>query len=235
MDIYKAHFKPDAKDREMVRVGRYVAFTALLIAVIMARPLLGGLDQAFQYIQEYTGYIYPGVCVVFFMGLFWKQATPNAALWTAIITIPAGIIIKLIYPEMPFILRMGYVTIVLVFVATIFSLLDQSTKIEREIPRTPRTRLINNAGWLFVISGLISLIAGIVFSRSLKHLGIESIFMLATVFEFLGLILLLNIRMRKADSKAFDVNHKLFRTGPIFNLGSIGLILIVAILYFIFW
>ncbi|MFC2124544.1 sodium/glucose cotransporter, partial [Bacteroidota bacterium] len=235
MDIYKAHFKPEAKDKELVRVGRYVAFIALLIAVIMAKPLLGGLDQAFQYIQEYTGYIYPGVCVVFFMGLFWKQATPKAALWTAIITIPAGIIIKLINPEMPFILRMGYVTIILTFIATIISLLDNTTKIEQEIPKTLRAKFVNNTGWFFMILGIISLLAGIIYGKSLEHLGIESIFMLATVLAFLGITFILNVRMKKVDSKALDVDNKLFKTGPVFNIGAIVLILIVAILYFIFW
>jgi len=235
MDIYKSHFNPEAKDRELVRVGRYVAFIALLIAVIMAKPLLGGLDQVFQYIQEYTGYIYPGVCVVFFMGLFWKQATPKAALWTAILTIPAGIIIKLISPEMPFILRMGYVTIVLTFIATIISLLDNTTRIEQELPQTPRAKFVNTAGWVFVVLGFISLLIGIVYSKSLAHLGIESIYMFATILAFLGMILILNVRMKKVDTKALDIDHKLFKTGPIFNISSIILILIVAILYFIFW
>lgn len=51
-----------------------VAFCALFIAMAAAKPLLGGLDQAFQYIQEYSGYVYPGVTVVFGMGLLWKKA-----------------------------------------------------------------------------------------------------------------------------------------------------------------
>ena len=235
MDIYKSHFRPEAKDKELVRVGRYTAFIALLIAVLMAKPLLGGLDQAFQYIQEYTGYIYPGVVVVFFMGLFWKQATPKAALWTAIITIPAGILIKVIEPEMPFILRMGYVFIVLVFVATIISMLDNSTKIERELPQTKYSALMNSLGWLFNVIGIISLIIAIVFSKSLDHLGIESFYMFATAFIFLGMVFILNVRMKKIDSKAITVDHNLFKTGLVFNIGAIVLILIVAILYFIFW
>ncbi|HEY1113454.1 MAG TPA: sodium/solute symporter, partial [Chitinophagaceae bacterium] len=67
LDIYKAHINRAADDRQLVKVGRLTAFAALVIAVFAARPLLGGLDQAFQYIQEYTGFIYPGVVVVFGM------------------------------------------------------------------------------------------------------------------------------------------------------------------------
>ena len=92
-----------------MKVGRIVAFCALLIAMAAVKPLLGGLDQAFQYIQEYSGYVYPGVTVVFGMGLLWKKATNRAALWTSILTIPVGIALKFACPEMGFVLRMGYV------------------------------------------------------------------------------------------------------------------------------
>lgn len=60
MDIYKRHIAPQASERQLVKVGRIVAFCALLIAMAAVKPLLGGLDQAFQYIQEYSGYVYPG-------------------------------------------------------------------------------------------------------------------------------------------------------------------------------
>src|SRR5690606_39569047 len=58
------------------------------------------LFRSFQYIQEYTGFIYPGVVVVFGMGLLWKRATNRAALWTTIATIPAGIIMKIALPDL---------------------------------------------------------------------------------------------------------------------------------------
>jgi SSS family solute:Na+ symporter len=235
MDIYKAHFNSQATEKQLVFVGRLVSFIALFIAVIMAKPLLGGLDQAFQYIQEYTGYIYPGVVVVFCMGLFWKQATSNAALWTAIVTIPAGIVIKAIYPDMPFILRMGYVFILLVLIATVFSLLDKRGKIEQAREDTTRTRNLVRTGWFFIILGIISLIAGIILFKPLHHLGIESIFMLATLFAFLGMILILNVRMNTIHKKAYKINPKLFETSPVFNFGALGIVIIITMLYFFFW
>ena len=93
VDIYKPYFKPDATDKQQVAVGRIVAFVALFIAVMIA-PMLNSLGQAFQYIQEYTGFIFPGVVVVYFMGLFWRQATNKAALWTALMTLPLGFAFK---------------------------------------------------------------------------------------------------------------------------------------------
>jgi solute:Na+ symporter, SSS family len=117
---------------------------------------LGGLDQAFQYIQEYTGYIYPGVVVVVFgMGLFWKQGTTRAALWTAIATIPAGILIKIYFPEMPFILRMGYVFILLVFIASIVSLTDRNL-VEGKLPTGKKAKFMTNTGYGFVIAAIIA-------------------------------------------------------------------------------
>jgi solute:Na+ symporter, SSS family len=235
MDIYKTHFKPQASERELVRVGRIVAVAALIIAVVMAKPLLGGLDQAFQYIQEYTGYIYPGVVVVFCMGLFWKQATSGAALWTAIATIPAGIVIKAIYPDMPFILRMGYVFIILVLIASIYSLLDHKGKMVREAPVPEKAGIAVKAGWGFVIAGIICLVLGFALFRPLFYLGIESIFMMSTGFIFLGLILVLNVKMKTVARKSFDINPKLFETSPVFNIGAIGIVFIIVALYFFFW
>jgi solute:Na+ symporter, SSS family len=234
MDIYKPFFNRQATEKQLVKVGRIVAFVALVIAVFSARPLLGGLDQAFQYIQEYTGYIYPGVVVVFGMGLFWKQATGRAALWTAIATIPAGILIKVLYPGMPFILRMGYVFIVLVLIASWLSLTDKKL-VPSVPPKGFRASFMTKTGYGFIIAGIIALLLGVAFIGPLAHLGYEAIFMLATAFGFVGMIFVLNAKMAKADPKAYEIKPELFATGKTFNIGAAGIILIVALLYYFFW
>ena len=124
IDIYKSFLNKNATEKQMVTTGRIVALIALVISTAIA-PELRSLDQAYQYIQEYTGYIYPGTFLIFFCGLFWRQATANAALWTAILTIPLGVIFRDVNPDMPFILRIGYVFIVLSFVMVGISLLDK--------------------------------------------------------------------------------------------------------------
>ena len=98
MDIYKKYLNKEATDKTLVNVGRIVAVVALVIAAVAVKPLLGGLDQAFQYIQEYSGFIYPGIITVFGLGLLWKRASSTAAVWTAIITIPLGVLFKIIMP-----------------------------------------------------------------------------------------------------------------------------------------
>src|SRR5574344_3030974 len=125
LEIYKPLMNKNASEHQLVKIGRIVAMVALVIAMFAAKPLLGGLDQAFQYIQEYTGFIYPGVVVVFGMGILWKRATNRAALWTTIATLPAGIIMKIALPELPFIIRMGYVCMILITLAVTLTLTDK--------------------------------------------------------------------------------------------------------------
>ena len=80
MDIYKSMFNKNANDKQMVKVGRLTGLVALIIAMLIA-PQLGSLGQVFQFIQEYTGVVSPGILAVFLMGLFYKKATNNAAIW----------------------------------------------------------------------------------------------------------------------------------------------------------
>ena len=83
MDIYKSMFNKNANDKQMVKVGRLTGLVALIIAMLIA-PQLGSLGQVFQFIQEYTGVVSPGILAVFLMGLFYKKATNNAAIWGVI-------------------------------------------------------------------------------------------------------------------------------------------------------
>ena len=109
MDIYKQYINKNASDRQLVQTGRLAAGIALIIACIMA-PLLGNIDQAFQFIQEYTGIVSPGILAVFLLGLFWKKTTNQAAIWGAIFSIPIAISLKFI-PGIPFINQMGLTAI----------------------------------------------------------------------------------------------------------------------------
>ena len=105
MDIYKQYINKNASDKVTVNVGRISAGIALVIACIMA-PLLGGIDQAFQFIQEYTGIVSPGILAVFILGLFYKKATNLGAIIGALASIPIAIGLKQV-PELPFINEMG--------------------------------------------------------------------------------------------------------------------------------
>jgi SSS family solute:Na+ symporter len=93
MDIYKSTINKKADDKQMVKVGRLTGLVALIIAMILA-PQLGSLGQVFQFIQEYTGVVSPGILAVFLMGLFYKKATNNAAIWGVILSVPIAMYFK---------------------------------------------------------------------------------------------------------------------------------------------
>ena len=93
MDIYKSTINKKADDKQMVKVGRLTGLVALIIAMLLA-PQLGSLGQVFQFIQEYTGVVSPGILAVFLMGLFYKKATNNAAIWGVILSIPIAMYFK---------------------------------------------------------------------------------------------------------------------------------------------
>ena len=97
LDIYKTKLNIDADEKKLVRIGKLTIVTAMVIAVVVA-PFLG-IDKkgGFQYIQEYTGFVSPGVFAMFILGFFWKKTTSNAALFATI----GGFILSIIFKFMP--------------------------------------------------------------------------------------------------------------------------------------
>jgi SSS family solute:Na+ symporter len=93
MDIYKSHINKNSSDKQSVRVGRITVLVALIIAMLIA-PQLGSLGEVFQFIQEYTGVVSPGILGVFLMGLFYKKTTNNAAIWGVVSSIPIAMYFK---------------------------------------------------------------------------------------------------------------------------------------------
>ncbi len=239
LDIYKGHINPKSDDKKLVFVGRITAAVSLVIAMIAAKPLLGGLDQAFQYIQEYTGFIYPGVVVVFGMGVLWKRGTNRAALWTTIATIPVGIAMKVMLPDLPFIIRMGYVCMVLIALAVFLSLTDKNHVTAEPVSENNR-RMLNKAGWFFTTVSVIAFIAGLIwgtnlFGTGLLNFGFHSIFMMAFLLAFVAIIMFTNANSKQKDANAYEFQPKLFETDNKFLMGAMGIVVIIIALYAYFW
>ena len=172
MDIYKQYFNKEADDKKTVNVGRMTAAVALLIAVLVA-PLLDGLDQAFQYIQEYTGLVSPGILAVFLLGLFWKKTSNKGAIWGAILSIPIALALK--------------------FLPKHVELFD----------------------WL---------------APWMHQMG------LATLLSMVVIAIISNSENKGADDiKGIPLSKELFKTTPLFNIGSFAVMVILAVLYAIFW
>jgi len=105
-----------------VRLGRIVAVCAMGIAMIAAKPLLGNFEQAFQYIQEFTGFFTPGIVAIFMLGLFWSRTTATAALLAAIASAAFSLLFKLYLPELPFMDRVGLVFLLCAGIGIVWSL-----------------------------------------------------------------------------------------------------------------
>ena len=107
MDIYKPYIKKDAGNKQLVKVGRITVLSALLVATLLANKM-GSVPQMFQYIQEYTGIVSPGILAVFITGLFWKKTNVKAAIYGIVISIPIALALKFLPVDMPFIDQMLY-------------------------------------------------------------------------------------------------------------------------------
>ena len=106
LDIYKKRLHPEADEKKMVMVGKIVVVVAMLVAIIIA-PLMG-IDKkgGFQYIQEYTGFVSPGIFAMFILGFFWKRTTSNAALFATI----GGFLLSLIFKFLPHIANLQFLS-----------------------------------------------------------------------------------------------------------------------------
>ena len=131
MDVYKEYIDKNASDTKLVNVGRCSAVVALVIAIFIA-PMLGSLGQAFQFIQEYTGVVSPGILAVFLCGLFYKKTTSNGAIAGVLASIVIALLLKFLPINMPFLDQMMYTLIlsmaVIVFVSLSSSDVDDDEK-----------------------------------------------------------------------------------------------------------
>ena len=127
MDVYRPR-RPDTSPQKLVMIGRLAAITALLIAIVCAKPLLGSFDQAFQYIQEFTGFFTPGICVIFLLGMFWARCTALGALVAAVGSAVLSIVLKYAAPALPFMDRVGVVFLACLAIAVVLSLMQKPSE-----------------------------------------------------------------------------------------------------------
>jgi SSS family solute:Na+ symporter len=111
MDIYRPYINKNASEKKLVNVGRITASAALVIAIALA-PIMGNIPQMFQYIQEYTGLVSPGILAIFLMGLFWKKTTNKAAIIGALSSIVVALVLKTAIVNLPWMDQMFYTMLI---------------------------------------------------------------------------------------------------------------------------
>ena len=251
MDIYKKYINPNAGDKKLVNVGRLTSLVALIIAAITVKPLLGGLDQAFQYIQEYSGFIYPGIVVVFGLGLLWKRASNKAAVWSAIATIPLGVLFKLTMPDVAFQLRAGYVFMILVTMFIIISLIDKkfmSCELPEQKDRATMNKwakILGGAGVFFIFIAAVVTIWGAClpatatpetsFIAYLNDIGFQAFFFFGALVGCNAIWLWSDANDKKIDPKGHNLDLKLFETNKEYAWGTLAIVIIIVVLYIALW
>lgn len=251
IDIYRKYINPDASDKKLVAIGRTSAIIALFIALIAANPLLGELDQAFQYIQEYSGFIYPGIAIVFGLGLLWKRASRTAAIWITILTIPLGIFFKLIFPDVAFLFREGYVFMILLILFVTISLSSQKTMPSQTISKLGRDLMRR---WSFILGGVaaMSIVAALIVSIGhlllpedatpennviayLNDIGFQAFYFFGFLTGACAIFLFTNANSPKQDPRALGINLVLFSTTRGYTYCAIIVCAISLICYALLW
>ncbi len=237
MDIYKQFINKDASEKKLVNVGRLTSITALIIALIAVYPLMGGIDQAFQFIQEYSAFVYPGVVVIFGLGLLWKRASGTAAVAAAIGTFAFSIIFKFALPEIPFLVRSGLVFIVLVIMFVGLSLMSKDTEKADELSEADVKQQLFWSNIMFAIAAVsFVLFVASFFSDTLHIYGMEgAMAFFAAITATIGYYLRSNALDAVQDPKLVAIDLAIFKTDKTFNIGAFIVIALLTILYLALW
>ena len=159
IDIYKVHFRPAISEENLVRTGK-ISSIIIIAAAALISSFLTGIQQVFQFIQEYTGLVSPGITAMFVLGLFWKKTTAKAAWIAVLLTVPVPLLFKWIDPGMPFLDNMVVSFVVICLQMIVVSLLDKSLEARSsswELPKgifriTDRKFILFSAGILIILS-----------------------------------------------------------------------------------
>lgn len=154
LDLYRKYFNKQADSKKLVWVGRWAVIISITIAGFVA-PALRTLDQAYQFIQEYVGFISPGVLAIFIMGFFWKRTTSTAAMSGALLTIPVSAILKFLptwtngwFPDYPFLDRMSISFGLIIFIMIVLSILKPEANHRKQMEVDVKLFRVN-AGFVF--------------------------------------------------------------------------------------
>lgn len=237
MDIYKQFINKNASERQLVTVGRITSVSALLIALIAVYPLMGGIDQAFQFIQEYSAFVYPGVVVIFGLGLLWKRASGAAAVAAAFGTFFFSILFKFTLPDVPFLIRSGYVFIVLIVMFVTISLYsNKAVKADELSEDTIKTQLFwSKVLYAVSILSVVFLVLSF-FDHTLAIHGVQgAMIFFAAMTATIGFYLRSNALDTVQDPKLVAIDLDIFKTDKAFNFGAAGVIIILTTLYIVLW
>ena len=190
----------------------------MVIAVIAAKPFLGGFDSAFQTVQEYSGFIAPGVVSVFLLGMFYKWSNSEGAFTVLILSVLLSIVLKLYAPDLTFVNRIWVVFLLSTAAGIIVSHmsdLDQKKKMDTL--------------WLSAMAILATIY---IFS---DQEGFTKTLAAVFIAVVTGAILANFVIKDEGKLKLIKLNDVNFATRTSFNIATIAIAIILIALYAVFW
>ena len=237
IDIYNKYLNPGATEARQVKIGQLAAASALIIGGLIA-PIWINAGQAFQIIQEYTGFVSPGVLTVFIFGMFWRRATAKGALIVVLLSVPLSVLFKVLIPDLPFLDRMALIFLISSAVMIIMPMLEgrkaTSTATAPGLLSDNKLRIgIAVAVIAIGVSTAIRLLVQPIdpYPGVLGSVGVPG--WAAWLFAVLSVAVLALIFTDKTadDAKAIDLRPELFKTQRIFNIAAVLVILVLAAIY----
>jgi len=115
MDVFRRHVRPDATQDSLVRVGRWSTVVFLAFGCVVAlSPLPSG--GVFAFIQEFQGYISPGILAAFLVGFVVPKAPPAAGVTAVALSAPVYGLLQWQMGDVAYLHRMLLTFVVLVAV-----------------------------------------------------------------------------------------------------------------------
>ncbi len=151
MDVYRKLVNKNARESQLVKTGRWVTATSLILAAMVA-PAIASLGKLFAFIQEYTGFVTPGVLCIFLLGIFWDRMTSKAALWVVLLTIPLSVVLKFFMPFIAFLNRMTITFLLLFVIAIIISLKDNKIYVVKITTVEQKNSVVFDIGTIIIVA-----------------------------------------------------------------------------------
>lgn len=143
MDIYVKKFKPEASQKQIIKIGRIVTVVGAMLAILLTLAIdsIKGLNL-FDIFQAVLGFIAPPMSVVFLFGVLWKRTTKRAANFAlsfgTIISIGTGIFYLWIFPNTeydfwPHFLLLSFIIFAILAILTwLIVIFDKNAQVESE-------------------------------------------------------------------------------------------------------
>ena len=158
MDLFKRHWKKDASQKTLIRMGRVATAVFVVIGMFIA-PKLGDprFMGIFTYIQEFQGYISPGILAVFVFGMIVKRAPAAAGVTGLILTVPIYGFLQWQFGEIAFLNRMAITFVIILIVMGIITKLNplaepKAMPVREEFDMRPAPSVVWLGGAVIIIT-----------------------------------------------------------------------------------